>query len=191
MGKRSDFPRRAMDDYETPAEAVTPLLPHLGSVLRFAEPCAGKGKLIGHLERAGLICVYAAELRTGINPPRSRIEEGVDVLAVGGPIYRAAKADTIISNPPWTREILHPLIWHLCGILPTWLLFDADWCHTKQSGALIRHCQTVVSVGRVKWMPDSDSVGKDNAAWHLFDRRHVAGPQFVGRIPNDNARLVA
>jgi hypothetical protein len=26
----------------------------------------------------------------------------------------------------------------------------------------------VVSVGRVKWMPDSDSTGKDNAAWYLF-----------------------
>jgi hypothetical protein len=186
MGKRSDFPRRPHDDYETPAEAVAPLLPFLDGVERFAEPCAGRGHLIVALESAGLECVYAAELRTGINPPSTRIAEGVDALAVGRYAYQAARAQRIITNPPWTRQLLHPLIWHLCGIMPAWLLFDADWVHTKQSGALIRHCSTIVSVGRVRWIAGSKSTGKDNAAWHLFDRRHVDGPRFVGRTARES-----
>src|SRR5262245_41616579 len=185
MGKRSDFPRRPHDDYETPAAAVQPLLPHLAGIQRFAEPCAGRGALVRHLEAAGLKCVAAFELRQGINRPCATIDEGVDALAVGAQFYRACRAQAIISNPPWTRQLLHPLIWHLCGILPTWLLFDADWAHTNQAGALIRHCATVVSVGRIRWIPGSDSTGKDNAAWHLFDRRHVEGPRFIGRATEE------
>jgi hypothetical protein len=44
-------------------------------------------------------------------------------------------ASMFITNPPWDRKVLHPLIEHLSSIAPTWLLFDADWMHTKQSSA--------------------------------------------------------
>jgi hypothetical protein len=38
-----------------------------------------------------------------------------------------------ITNPPWDRKILHRLIERFSAVGPTWLLFDADWMHTKQS----------------------------------------------------------
>ena len=65
--------------------------------------------------------------------------------------------------------------------LPTWLLFDADWAHTRQSAQLIRHCSTIVPIGRVRWISDSPFTGKDNAAWYRFDVNHWNGPQFIGR----------
>ena len=37
-------------------------------------------------------------------------------------------------------------------LAPTWLLFDADWAHTKQAAPYLRHCSHIVSVGRVHWM---------------------------------------
>lgn len=181
MGKRSDFERRPHDDYETPAEVVAPLLPHLVGIHRFAEPCAGRGQLIQHLEAAGLTCTYATEYRQAEelrSPPLTIIKTGVDALAIKPDAIRQARAQAIISNPPWTRQLLHPMIRLFCDILPTWLLFDADWIHTKQSSALIRHCKTIVSVGRVKWIAGSANTGKDNAAWHLFDHRHLTGPEF-------------
>jgi hypothetical protein len=178
MGRRSDFPRRPHDDYETPYEAVLPLLPHLNGAKRFAEPCAGRGQLVRHLEAAGLLCVWAAELREGINPPANRIAEGVNVLACGHHVFR--NCDLIISNPPWTRQLMHPIIGHCCRIAPSWFLFDSEWAHTKQSASLLQHCVKIVTVGRVKWMPGSAGTGKDSSAWHLFDVRHKAGPQFVG-----------
>ena len=66
---------------------------------------------------------------------------------------------------------------------PTWLLFDADWMHTKQSAPLMPYCRAIVSVGRLKWIPDSAMTGKDNAAWYLFDQRRSseAFPLFIGR----------
>ena len=51
MGKRSNFERLDRDYYITPLEAVLPLLPHImGKIQRFAEPCAGNGALIDHIE---------------------------------------------------------------------------------------------------------------------------------------------
>ena len=55
--------------------------------------------------------------------------------------------------------------------IATWLLFDADWIHTKQSIQFQHMLRSVVSVGRVKWIPDSKSVGKDNCCWYYFDDR--------------------
>jgi len=60
------------------------------------------------------------------------------------------------------------------------LLFYADWMHTKQSIPYMPYCHKIVSVGRVKWIPGSKSVGKDNCAWYLFDK-HEAETIFYGR----------
>jgi hypothetical protein len=167
MGKRSSFARRKMDDYPTPYEAVLPLLPHLGGIRTFAEPCCGESQLVRHLEDAGLRCCYQGDITTG--------ENALFISNFNEP-------DAIITNPPWTREILHPLIKHFQSIAPTWLLFDADWAHTKQAGAYLHRCSHIVTVGRVKWIPDSPFTGKDNAAWYRFDQHHQDGPRFFGRM---------
>ena len=62
MGKRTNFPRRERDDYPTPWPAVVPLLRLLEPGTKFVEPCAGAGDLVGHLERAGHVCVAASDL---------------------------------------------------------------------------------------------------------------------------------
>jgi hypothetical protein len=52
MTKRNPgLPKKPKGAYDTPMEAVLPLLPHLKDYAgsRYAEPCAGKGYLIRHL----------------------------------------------------------------------------------------------------------------------------------------------
>lgn len=172
MGKRSDFARNPRDFYPTPPEAVIPLLPHLPRAFTFAEPCAGDGALVDALRVYGGRCVYAADIE-----PRANYiiqAEAEDVRLLGGP------CDFIITNPPWTREILHNLITAFRTHRPTWLLFDADWIHTKQAEPFLPYCHKIVSVGRVKWIKDSPHTGKDNAAWYLFDREE-APTVFIGR----------
>lgn len=172
MGKRSTFQRRERDWYPTPAAAVLPLLPHLGPLIRFAEPCAGDGRLIDALEAAGHRCVWASD----IEPRRADITENDAEHCGSGAI------DCFITNPPWSRSVLHPIIRNLARQRPAWLLFDADWVHTRQSAELIPWLVKIVSVGRVKWIEDSPFTGKDNCAWHLFDARNAAPAQFFGRI---------
>lgn len=174
MGKRSDFERIERDYYPTPMAAVEPLLPHLHGGEFFVEPCAGNGALIGHLEYHGLLCSAAYDIK-----PRSSSVLPMDALELTERDLH--DADLIITNPPWDRDVLHPMIDVFSNLLPTWLLFDADWMHTKQAIPFLTRCEKIVSVGRVKWFPETKMVGKDNCAWYLFYPTDVEETKFYGR----------
>jgi hypothetical protein len=147
MGKRSDFPRRPQDDYATPLAALKPLLPHLDPKLMIIDPCPGEYCLVNHLNDGDFFAIgLPGDARTTC----------YDIPLV------------FVTNPPWTRSILHPIIENLSNQATTWLLFDADWMHCKQSIPYLPRLRQIVSVGRVKWIPDSPYTGKDNCAWHMF-----------------------
>jgi hypothetical protein len=173
MGKRSNFERVPRDFYPTPAEAVVPLLRHLLPGTVFLEPCAGNGTLIDHLQRAGHRCTYGVD----IAPQWPIVREG-DATTFK---YNMGGATCFITNPPRDRKVLHPLIVNLSDQAPAWLLFDADWSHTRQAAPYMPRLRRIVSVGRVKWIPDSPFTGKDNCAWHLFDKPGNAIVAFYGR----------
>lgn len=175
IGKRSDFTKRPKDKYYTPVEGVTPLIPFLSGVQTFVEPCAGDGRLVRHLERHGLRCVRYSDLEPG-----SIFVRKDDALTAQFP-----DADAIITNPPWSRDILHALIKRFLDLgKPFWFLFDADWPYTVQKGEvreLLKHCSHIVAVGRLKWIEDSNMSGKDNSAWFRFYANHTEGPRFYPR----------
>ena len=166
MGKRSNFERREADFYPTPQAAVVPLIPYLRGIRRFAEPCAGDGALVRHLEAFGLRCVYSGDVRTG--------QDALAVDHFGG-------ADAIITNPPYSRDLMHRLIAHFQRIAPTWLLLDSDWTSTRQAAPFLPSCSDIVAIGRVKWIEGSKHAGKDDHAWCRFDARHRGGAVFHGR----------
>lgn len=180
MGKRSDYKKRPLDNYPTPLEAVKPLVAHLPESFTFVEPCAGDGRLITHIETLipACECVAAYDLE-----PRGEDIEELDARDLE--LSDLEDADYIITNPPWTRTkasgfILHELIDRFSNLKPTWLLFDADWKYTLQSSELMKRCEKVVAVGRVKWIENSPSTGKDNCAWYLFGPNQVK-TEFYGR----------
>ncbi|RIY00315.1 hypothetical protein D3218_12970 [Aureimonas flava] len=175
MGKRSSFERVERDYYPTPPEAVVPLLPHLAHGTMFAEPCAGDGALVRHLEAAGMSCLWASDIAP--QAPDIAARDAYDGLHSA-----ADSADFIITNPPWDRATLHRMIVTFSDERPTWLLFDADWIHTRQAAPYLPRLRKVVSVGRVKWIWGSPFTGKDNCAWHLFDKPDEAAVAvLVGR----------
>lgn len=176
MGKRSTFPRRERDFYPTPEAAVLPLLPHLEYGTLFWEPCAGDLALVRALERHGMSCLIASDVEPRHCDVIQRNALGPSVLDLG-----VHSLDAIITNPPWSRDFLHPFIKTFAPYRPTWLLFDADWMHTRQAAPYLPLCRKIVSVGRVKWIPDSPHTGKDNCAWYLFDARASGPAQFIGR----------
>ena len=171
MGKRSDFEKIPRSCYDTPAKGVAPLLPFLMPETLFIEPNAGKGDLVRHLQAAGHICTAAYD----IEPRAPRIYRA-DALTL-----EVRTPGLIIGNPPWERHLLHPMIENFMRQRVTWLLFDADWMHTRQAAGLIRHCVSIVSIGRLIWMPGTANTGKDNCAWYCFHADHTEGPRFHGR----------
>lgn len=178
MGKRSNFERVERDYYPTPKEAVLPLLKHLNANTKFIEPCAGDLALVKILEEYGHECVLASDIE-----PQAPNVLKQDALILG---LNPNPNELIITNPPWDRKLLHPMIVAFSNVAPTWLLFDADWMHTKQSSAFLPRLRKIVSVGRIKWIPGSKMTGKDNCAWYLFDKpsppnRYVWPAHFFGR----------
>ena len=174
MGKRSDFERRPRDFYPTPIEAVEPLVPHLPNGFTFAEPCAGNGALVLHLESGEGHCMWTSDIE-----PQQYSIETMDYSQVGE--QELIGSDYIITNPPWDRKILHPMIDHFSKLKPTWLLFDADWMHTIQAKPYLVNCEKIVSVGRIKWF--GNMTGKDNCAWYLFRNKYepLVKTEFYGR----------
>jgi hypothetical protein len=175
MGKRSDYVRRERDFYSTPIDALKPLMSHLPESFVYAEPCAGDARLALHLDiLTDSNCI--ASMLSDIEPQDGCVKE-LDAFDFIAP----ANTDFIITNPPWNRKILHPMIDHFRVQKPTWLLFDADWKYTKQSIPYIQYCHKIVSIGRIKWIEGSKSTGKDNCAWYLFDKEPCDNTIFAGR----------
>lgn len=170
MGKRSSFERIDKDAYQTiDRRAVMALLPHLATSVGFCEPCMGDGILLEDLESYGHTCIWGSDIKTGI-----------DVFSLTSQDLN--QCDMVITNPPWSRHILHPLIQHLSALKPTWLLFDSDWSHTKQSSQLIKDlCTDIVSVGRLIWIPGTKVSGKDNVSWYCFNVDKNDYTKFHGR----------
>ena len=171
MGKRSNFERNPRDFYRTPASAARPLIAelHRQDVDTFCEPCAGDGTLIHHLHE--FYCIEAHD----IEPQAPGIDQK-DALTI-----TSTEADVIITNPPWSRFVLHPLLEHFVNIAPTWLLLDAGWMFTRQASPYLRWCKKIIAVGRVKWIPDSPYTSKDDCAWYLFDKNKTGDTIFIGR----------
>jgi len=176
MGKRSDFKRVPRDFYSTPMSAVRPLLAHLPDASTFVEPCAGDGALVDHLEHWG----HAAKQACDLHPMRG------DVHTLNAFDITVCPASMFITNPPWPAigqkgDPAISLALHLSDIAPTWFLLSSDFKHNKYFKRLEPRCRKIVSVGRVKWIPDSKGPGKDNCAWYLFDKpmnRQALAPLF-------------
>lgn len=168
MGKRSDFKRKERDFYPTPYEAMPPLLPHIINIKRFAEPCAGNGALVEHLEHHRKKCYWQSDIE-----PQGEGIQKADALTLTTPLEWSG---CIITNPPWPLagqkgEPVISLIKHFVRFAPTWLLLSSDFMHNKyftESG-ISSLCHKIISVGRLKWIPGSNTVGKDNCAWYLFE----------------------
>lgn len=189
MGKRSAFARAGRDFYPTPAEPVNLLSPFLGNVEAFAEPFVGNGALAGHLAALGFRCGFASDILPFGDADRfgavARDALTIDELDL-------VECSHVISNPPWpapraagqpTLKFIH----HLAALRPTWLLLAADFKHNVYAPEVMGFCSDIVSVGRVRWIPDTDNDGKDNAAWYLFDAKRPGPTIFHSRAKRQTA----
>lgn len=139
--------------------AVKPIIPFLHHVRTFTEPCAGDGRLVRHLASFGKVVHRYFDLE-----PDSLFVGRADALCQS---YH--DVDAVISNPPWSRPILHSMIVHFVETSKEcWLLFDANWANTRQSVPFMQWCTDIVPVGRHIWIDGTTMAGKDDASWYRF-----------------------
>lgn len=175
MGKRDNnkFERKGRDFYATidPA-AVNALIDHLPLPCLFIEPCAGAGDLIKELERHhGIKCEYASDIE-----PQTSSVWNADCLNIR---TVSSRIDCFITNPPYSWDMLQPIMDHLPTLKPTWLLLPADYMHNVRMGPYMKKCERIVSVGRLYWESNKKK-GVDNYAWYKFVNEPVE-TTFYGR----------
>lgn len=180
MGKRSEFERRKDDFYPTPLGPVEILAPHINRGEKIAEPCAGDGAICEHLWGLGFEIAWAADIAPGHELVVKR-----DVMHMAA--EDVGDATLFITNPPWplpgkAGEPTLSIIAKLASLRRTWVLLNADFMHNGYAAPALTHCAKIVTVGRVKWIAGSASVGKENCCWYLFDWLYEGRPIFVGRV---------
>lgn len=198
MGKRSNFERIEKDFYRTIDERAYSRLNDVMNPCKYYEPCVGEYDLVNGLNPYGFKCVGASDIEDYlvythdpelINPfedtPTLRVEYRTGTYrkdALSLTPDDVEEADYIITNPPWTRKILHPLIEHFITLKPTWLLFDANWMFTKQASEYLEdYCTHIAAIGRLKWIPGTTMSGKDDCCWYRFVKNKKTPTQFIGR----------
>lgn len=167
MSKRSSFERVHKDFYPTidPKSIPSSLLPHIQGK-SYAEPCYGEGDLEDRLMDIAT-CNFRSDIRETVGC--SKVKDVMDLTGED-----IVDCDLIITNPPFDRKVLLPMLDHMVNLKPTWLLLPADIMHNKYFTPYMKRCSKVVSVGRLYWFKDNDSGksvrGTDNYAWFFWPK---------------------
>ena len=161
---RQDSPSRSLPDAARAGRGTVSVSARR-QIETFADPCAGDGDLVRHLEGYGLICTYSGD-----------IQRGQDALACCH--YNDAQA--IISNIPYTRIYMHESIEHFLHTAPqSWLLLDHAWSASQASGPFIDCCSDIIPVKRITWFDGTTDTEKRSHCWYRFDLRHSGGPRLL------------
>lgn len=189
MGKRSNFDRKDKDFYETwDRRACRQLVNEFSYGETYCDPCCGDGALIENLSniRPDVKCVWTNELY----PENYTLIPNSTHDITARPII--GSFNKYVMNSPWKRHLLHAIIDRLMQDRPVWALIDSNWKETIQQSvankynvktvpALLKNCVKIKSVGRLKWIRDSDHDGKDDQSWYLFDKNFTGQTEFYGR----------
>lgn len=165
MGKRSNFEKVTKDFYPTtdPKVLTQPFVNFVRGKT-YAEPCYGDGDLEDLLMDVAK-CKWRSDIRETVGC--SKVMDALELTP-----YDLKDCDYIITNPPFSKDILLPLIDHFVSLKPTFLLLPADMMHNKYFVPYMNMCDNVMSIGRVCWFPkDGKKVSStDNFAWYTFTK---------------------
>lgn len=163
---------RDSDFWETPAEAFCrEFIDLLPSTLRYGEPCFGKGKLALHLTKASrlankhIVCCHASDLYVEAEPELRSVKLDARTLTTDD---LEEPIDLWITNAPWRRGHLFPIIDNLVKIAPVWMILPGEFYHRRNASACMSRCSDVVSTGCVNWIPGKSGNARTAYAWYKF-----------------------
>ena len=161
MSKRSNFEKIPKDFYATvDPRAIPPKLVEFIRGKTYAEPCYGNGDLEDLLMDVAT-CRWRSDIRETVGSSKV-----MDAMCLSK--EDIARCDYIITNPPFSRDVLLPLIDHFVSMKPTWLLLPAGYMNNIYFGSYMKRCSKVVSIGRIKWFKDSKHTSTDDFCWYFW-----------------------
>ena len=163
MSKRSNFEKIPKDFYATvDSKAIPPKFVEFIRGKTYAEPAYGDGDLEDLLMDVAT-CNWRSDIRETVGSSKV-----MDAMCLSK--EDTARCDLIVTNPPFSKDVLLPIIDHFVNLKPTWLLLPADYMHNRYFSDYMSRCRKVVSVGRLKWFKDSKHTSTDNFAWYFWPK---------------------
>ena len=154
MSKRSSFEKVPKDFYATVDPNAIPLkLIEFVRGKSYASPCYGNGDLEDLLMDVA-ICRWRSDIRKTVGS--SKVWDATCLSK-----HELERCDIILENPPYTKDVLLPMIDRFMGLKPTWLLLPADLMHNKYFRPYMKMCNEVISVGRLYWFTNDWVVDKE------------------------------
>ena len=175
MGKYSDFERVEKDFYPTiDPNAISQSFIEAIRGKSYAEPCYGDGDLEDLLMEIA-VCRWRSDIRKTVG-------SSVVMDAMAMTKNEVKNCDLIITNPPYTRNALLPMIDHFISLRPTWLLLPADTMHNKYFSRYIDLSSKIYPVGRLYWN-ENKVRGKNNFCWYYWPQYGANDypTEFIGR----------
>jgi hypothetical protein len=173
MSKRTNFDKIPKDFYPTfDKSALVPAFVNDISEKTYAEPCCGEGDLVNLLSRIA-VCKWQSDLE---NRGYGVVKDAMEVS-----ISDIADVDMIITNPPYTKSIVLPMIDHFTALKPTWLLLPADWMHNIYFKPYLGKCSKIISIGRMSWMRNTKMKSTENYCWYFWEDMENKNTTFIGR----------
>lgn len=146
------------DFWPTPFKPIRKLAEVLPPFTVYEEPCAGDGAILRGLYDH--LCGDAYDFM-----PRAIGIRGADALTVR-PKY------LVITNPPYRRSLLQPLLDHWIGRHECWLLLPLDMASNVWTNPYMRYVDRILPLGRVSWMQNGKA-GMENSCWFHFGLDNV------------------
>lgn len=165
MSKRSNFEKIPKEFYPTTDKKVLKeTFLELIEGKTYAEPCWGEGDL-EDLLRGEATCGWRSDIRD--TSPVSKQMSGLDVTP-----YDVRDCDLIVTNPPFSKGVLLPLLDHFITLKPTWLLLPAGYMNNVYFGPYMKKCSKVISIGRVCWFPVGGKrvASTDDFCWYYWEK---------------------
>lgn len=147
--------------WPTPIGPINQLGRILPAGMMYDEPCAGDGRLIRGLAPHGLFCVQAHDL----------VPQGAGIR-IGNALNLPISGRPIITNPPYAKSLLEPLLDHWIGRTEVWLLLPSDMMVNKWTNPYMRFVDRILPIGRVSWM-ENGKAGFENSVWFRFSTDRV------------------
>lgn len=152
---------KPIDYWPTPEKAVRGLIPHLDPKLTYAEPCAGRGDLMKHLQHLDWVQAFDASPHAcAITPP------GLPRIEVGDARRDPISADAVLTDPPFDTDHLLPMMrhWQAQGVTQ-WLLLPATRIINLYFAPFAGDVTQLVPIRRLKWIDGSRHQGTKDFVW--------------------------
>jgi hypothetical protein len=163
----ADYPRKANENYPTPREPASALVPLLTDV----------GMVLIPSDR-GSDSILAATLRAHGIATISGID--ADFLDMHEP---PSGCDCVCDNPPYGKQsrLAEQFIAHAITLVPfVAMLLPADYDSARSRAYLFRDCPffagRLILLQRIVWFPGGPSSPATNHMWALWDRSHRGLP---------------